>query len=153
MEGEILNPSMVHNTVEAYEIVCRMDHAGKIDDSLLGKKQKAATALLRDEIRKQDFAKPIALRVSRVLGPVSRFRIAQILPQMSPLLVSCASSAIFVRHTDFTLRERNKCVELDAWMNPTLSLSHYKECPLLYIFASVWDKLLCCHGEAIFSTT
>ena len=45
------------------------------------KKQKAATALLRDELQKQDFAKPVSLRVSRILGPVSRFRIAQILPR------------------------------------------------------------------------
>ena len=30
---------------------------------------------------------------------------------------------VFVRYKDFTLRERNKCVELDARMNPTLSLS------------------------------
>ena len=27
----------------------------------------------------------------------------------------------FVRHIDFTLRERHRCVELVAWMNPTLS--------------------------------
>ena len=71
---------MAHNTMEACEIVCRPDHTGKIDDSPHGKKQKAATALLRDEIRKQDFAKPVALRVSKIFGPVSRFRIAQILP-------------------------------------------------------------------------
>ena len=73
---------MAHNTVEANEIVCRLDHTGKIDDSPHGKKQKAATAFLRDEIRKQDFAKPVASRVSRILWPASRFRIAQILPQM-----------------------------------------------------------------------
>ena len=51
---------MAHNTMEAYEIVCRLDHTGRIADSPNGNNQKAATALLRDEIQKQDFAKPIA---------------------------------------------------------------------------------------------
>ena len=60
---KFLSPSMAHNTMEACEIVCRLDHTGKIDDSSRGEKQKAATALLRD-------------------GPVSRCRIAQVLPQM-----------------------------------------------------------------------
>ena len=32
-----------------------------------------------------------------------------------PLAMVC------VRHKDFKLRDRNKCVELDAWMNPILS--------------------------------
>ena len=63
-------------------IVRRLDHYGKLDESPQDKKQKAATALLRDEFQKQDFAKPVSLRVSRILGPVSRFRIAQILLQM-----------------------------------------------------------------------
>ena len=54
---------MDHNTVEAYKIVRRLDHTGKIDDSRHGKKQKAATALLRDEFQKQDIAKPVSLRL------------------------------------------------------------------------------------------
>ena len=69
-------------TVEAYEFVRRLDPTGTNDDSPHGKKPKAPTALLRDEIRKQDFAKPVASRASRILGLVSRFRIAQSLPQM-----------------------------------------------------------------------
>ena len=79
----VLNPSMGHNTVEAHEIVCRVDHTGKIGDSPQGKKQKAARALLRDELQKQDFAEPVSLRASRIPGKVSRFRIAQIMPQMN----------------------------------------------------------------------
>ena len=40
---------MVHSTVEASDIVCRLDHGGKYDESPQDKKQKVATALLRDE--------------------------------------------------------------------------------------------------------
>ena len=57
---KFLNPSMAHNTLEATEIVCRLDHTGRIAD-----KQESATASLRDEIQMQDFAKPVASRVSR----------------------------------------------------------------------------------------
>ena len=80
---KFLNPSMAHSTMEALAIVRGLDHDGKLDESPQDKKQKAATALLRDELQKQDFAKPVSLRVSRILGPVSRFRIAQIKPQMN----------------------------------------------------------------------
>ena len=74
------------------------------------------------EFQKQNFARQMPLR-ARILGPVNRFRIAQIMPQMSRasrasrsgyLLVAYASSAIvFVHQIDLTLREKNKCVELD----------------------------------------
>ena len=107
-----MNPSMAHSRMEACEIVRRLDHDGKLDESPLDKKQNAATALFHS-------AKPVALRVSR-------FRMAQILPQMKlasrALSGSYASSAMdSVRHKDFTLRKRNKRVELDAQMNLTLS--------------------------------
>ena len=125
---------MAHNTVEAFDIVRRLDRAGKVDDSLHGKKQKAATALSRDELQKQDFAKPVSLRLSRILGPISRFRIAQNMPQMSRAsrasrsritLGPYASTAmVCVRHKDYTLRETHRGVE-----------------PLLYnFFASVWRQ-------------
>ena len=53
------------------------------------KKQKVATSLLCDKLRTQDFAGPISLRASKVLGPISRYRVADILPNMK--LVSRAS--------------------------------------------------------------
>ena len=57
----------------------------------------------------------------------------------SPLVSYASSAADYVRHNDFTLKERNKRVELDVRMNPTLSLSHYNECLLLYnVFTSIW---------------
>ena len=43
---------MAHSTMEAYEIVCRLDPTGRIADYPNDKKQKAATTLLRDEIQK-----------------------------------------------------------------------------------------------------
>ena len=68
-------------------------------------------------------------------------------------LAFCASFVTgFVRLKDFTVKVMNRRVELDVGMNQTLS--HYNECLLLYnLIASVWDKLLCHHGEAIFSMT
>ena len=80
MEGEFLNPSMSQCTMEALAFVRHLDHHGKLDESPQDKKQKAVTALLRDELQKQVFSKPVSLRASRVLGPVSRFRMAQVLP-------------------------------------------------------------------------
>ena len=59
---------------------------------------------------------------------------------------------VFVRHKDFTLREMNKCVELDAQMNPTPRTTT----SVLYdttVLPRSGDKLLFDHGEAIFSTT
>ena len=82
-EETFLVPSMACSTVEAFDIVHRLDHSGKLDKSRQDKKQKAATALLRDKLHEQDFAGPISLHASRIHGPVSRFRIAQILPHMN----------------------------------------------------------------------
>ena len=79
---KFLNPSMAHGTVKAFNIVRCLDHSGKLDELCTGQKTKAARALLRDKFHEHDWAKPIYLRVSRILGRVSRFRIAQFLPHM-----------------------------------------------------------------------
>ena len=68
--------------MKALAIVSRLDHEGTLNESPQDKKQKTATALLRDELLNQDSANPISSRVWRILGPASRFRIAQILHQM-----------------------------------------------------------------------
>ena len=44
------------------------------------KKQKVATGLLPNKLNKQDFV--LSLPVPRVLGPISRHRVAGILPHM-----------------------------------------------------------------------
>ena len=119
---------MSYGTMEAYEFVCRLDQIGKVADSPDDRKQKAATTLLRDEIQKQDFAKPVATGVSRVFGPVSRFRFAQILPHMCH---ACAAQRLHIEGEE--QRCRAGCPDESD------SLSHYNECPLLYnFFASVW---------------
>ena len=46
------------------------------------KGEKVATASLRDKLRAHDFAGPFSVRASRILGPISRFRVAEILLHM-----------------------------------------------------------------------
>ena len=76
-------------TADAFDIVCRLDHDGKRDDAPQNKKRKVATGSLRDKLCEQDFAGLVSLRASKVLRPISRYRIADILPHMK--LVSRAS--------------------------------------------------------------
>ena len=84
-----LFPPWLFNTADAFDIVCRLDRTDTLDEVPQNKKQKVATGLLLDKLRKQDFAGPLASPASRVLGPISRHRVADILPHMK--LVSRAS--------------------------------------------------------------
>ena len=88
-EKEFLAPSMACSTANVFDIVCRLDRHGKLDEAPQGKKLNVATGLLRDKRYEQDFAGPVSLPASKVLGPISRYRIAHILLHMK--LVSCAS--------------------------------------------------------------
>ena len=74
---------MTCSTANAFNIFCRLDDDGKLDEAQQKKKQKVATGLLRDKQNEQDFAG------RKVLGAISRYRIADILPHMK--LVSRAS--------------------------------------------------------------
>ena len=110
-------------------------------------RQKAATALLRDKLYEQDFAGPISLRASRILGPISRFRIVEILPHMK--LVSRAArpgltvgflrilcNGLCTAQRFHTEGEEQMC-RVGCPDEPD-SLAHYNECPLLYnLFASM----------------
>ena len=78
-EQEFPFPSM---TANVFDIVCCLDRDDTLDETPQNKKQKVATDLLLDEMRTQDFAGPIACRASRVLGPISRHRVADILPHV-----------------------------------------------------------------------
>ena len=73
---------MARRTAEAFNIVCRLDHDGKLDEASQDKKQMVATRLLCDKLHTKDFAGPISFRASKVLGPISRYRMADILLHM-----------------------------------------------------------------------
>ena len=112
------------------------------------KKQKVATGLLLDKLRAQDFAGSLSGRTTRVLGPISRHRIADILPHMKRvsrasrpgLLVGflrilcnglCTAQRFHTAENDHTCR-------IGCPDEPD-SLSHYSECPRLHnIFLSFW---------------
>ena len=81
--------SMPFNTANAFDIISRLDLNDTLDDVPQNKKQKAATGLLLDKLHKQDFACLLACRASKVLGPISRHRVADILLLMK--IVSGAS--------------------------------------------------------------
>ena len=133
-ERDILFPSMTFHTANAFDIVCRLDRDDILDEVPQNKKQKVATNLLLDKMRTQDFAGPLSGRATRVLGPINRHRIADILPHMnrvsraSPaldyLLASSASSVMgCALHRDFTLRKTIIPAVLDVRMNLTPSLT------------------------------
>ena len=88
-EREFLGPSMAFSTADAFDMVCRLDRKGTLDEVPQNKKQKVATGLLLDKLHEQDFAGHLSSRASRVLGPISRYRVAHILLHMK--LVSRAS--------------------------------------------------------------
>ena len=88
-EKESLVPSMAFSSADAFDIVSRLDLNGTLDDVPQNKKQKIATGLLIDKLHEQDIAGPLSSRASRVLGPISRHRGADILHHIK--LVSCAS--------------------------------------------------------------
>ena len=73
-EKEFLSPSMAHSTVNAFDTVRHLVCGGKLNDAPKNKKQKIATGLLRDRLYEQDFAGPISVRASKILGPISRYR-------------------------------------------------------------------------------
>ena len=145
-EKEFLAPSMACRTANAFDIVCRLDRDGKLDEVSQNKKQQIVTGLLVDNLHKQDFARPLSSRASKVLGPISRYRVADILPHMK--LVSLASRpgliVGFLRilcnglctAQRFHTEEHDHTCRVGCSNEP---LSHYNECPRLYnIFASFW---------------
>ena len=147
-QKEFPAPSMACSTANAFDIVCRLDRDGKLDEAPQNKKQKVATGLLRDNLHEQDFAGPISLRASKVLKPISRCRVADILPHMK--LVSRASRPgltvgvlrILCNGLCTTLRfhteEHDHTCRVGCPKEPD-SLSHDNECPPLYdIFTSFW---------------
>ena len=157
-EKEFIAPSMARCTSDAFDIVCRLDRDGKLDEASRDKKQKVATGLLRDKLYTQNFAGPISSRASKVLGPISHYRIADILPHMKlrVLLVLGSLLAFFssfatgyARLKDFTQRVMNKCVVLDVRMNPTPSSTSTKAIFCLVFYFHLGTGLLCFHEDGL----
>ena len=147
-ERDFLFHSMTFHTASAFDIVCRLDRDDTLDEVPQIKKQEVDTSLLLDMMRTQDFAGPLACRTSRVLGPISRHRVVDILTHMTkvscasrpgslvgflPILCSgpCTARRFHILENDHTCRVG--CPDEPG------SLSHYNECRRLYnIFLSLW---------------
>ena len=105
-------------------------------------------ALLRDELCRQDFAGPISFRAFRVLGPISRYRVADILLHMKLasrasrpgltvglLRILCSGLCTAQR---FHTEGEGQTFRFGCPNEPD-SLPHYNECLLLYNrFTSIW---------------
>ena len=149
-EKEFLAPSMACSTANACDIVCRLDRDGKLDEAPQDKKQEVATGLLRDELYEQDFAGPVSLRASKVLGPISRYRVADILPHMKLVLRASRPGLtvgiLRILCNGLSTAQRFHTVEHDhtcrvGCPNEPDSLSHYGECPRLWgMFTSFWGQ-------------
>ena len=139
---------MACSTANAFDIVCRLDRDGELEEAPQNKKQKLATGLLRDKLHEQDFAGLISVWASKILGPISRYRVADVLRNMK--LESRASrpglTVGVLRIPCNGLRTAQRFhTEGDEQMcrvgcpNEPDSLSHYNECTLLYnMFISFW---------------
>ena len=139
---------MAFNTASVFDIICRLDRDDTLDDVPQNKKQKAATGLLLDKLRKQDFAGPLACRDSKVLGPISRHHVADTLPHMK--IVSRASGPglhvgfLRILCNGLCTAQRFHTVEHDhtcriGCPDEPDSLTHHNECPRLdNIFLSFW---------------
>ena len=148
-EQEFLLNSMTFHTANAFDIICRLDRDDTLVEVSQNKKQKAATGLLLDTLHKQDFAGLLACRASRVLGPISRHSVVDILSHMKSvsrasrpgllvgfLRIFCNGLCIaHIFHTD----EHDHTCRIGC-PDALDSLSHYyNECPrLFYIFFSFW---------------
>ena len=162
-EQEFLSPSMTFYTAHAFDIICRLDRNDTLHDVPQNKKQKAATGLLLDKLHNQDFAGPLASRASRVLGAISRHRVADILPHM--IIVSRASRPgllvgflrilcnVLCMHRDFTLQRAITLAVFDVQMSLTLwHITMSVPGCITSLFHS-GDMLRYCHQETTCFTT
>ena len=81
-EEKFLRTSMAFSTMKACEYVHRIGRTGEIADSPEIKIQKAAMTLLCDTTLERNFAIPVAARASRILGPIGRHLMAQVIPMI-----------------------------------------------------------------------
>ena len=81
---KILNPSLAHGTVEEFEFVRRLDPLEKLMTLSMTRNKRLPRPCSATN------AKPVSSRASKILGPVNRFRIAQIMLQ-NESCVTCFS--------------------------------------------------------------
>ena len=150
---------MACSTANAFDIVCRLDRDGKLDEAPHNKKQKVATGLLRDKLYEQDFAGPISPRASKVLGPISRYRVADVLPHMK--LASRASrpgltvGVLRILCNGLCTAQRFHTEEHDQTCRVGCPISHITTSVpgcTIYLLPSA-DMPLYFHGETIFCMT
>ena len=143
---------MARSTAEAFNMVCCLDRSGKLDDSPQNKKQKAATALLRDKLHEQDFAGPLSSRTSK--NSWNDQSVSHCGNSASH--ETCVARRSFWTHCWFFFFLRILCNGLHTAQrfhtegeeqlcrvgcpDAPDSLPHYNECPLLYnLFSSIWE--------------
>ena len=145
---KILNPSMAHSTMEAYESVCRLDHAGKVAESPAQKRKKkpprlcSATKSQNSTLPNlQLHASPESLDLS-VESALHSFCLRCVMSRASRPGLAVGIPRILCNGLCTAQRfhmegEEQRCGV--RCLDEPGSLSHYNECPLLYnIFASVW---------------
>ena len=140
-DKEFLAHSMACSTANAFDIVCLLDRDGKLDDAPKNKKQQVATGLLRDKLYEQDFAGPISVRPSEILGSISRYRVADLLhhmklasrasrPALTVGILRILCNGLCTAQRFHTEDHEHTC--RFGCPNEPDSLSHYNECPRLY---------------------
>ena len=149
---------MAFSTANAFDIVCRLDRNDTLNE-VPKNKQKVATGLLLDKLH-QDFAGPLSSRASKILGPISRYRVADILPHMK--LISRASRPglivgfLHIQCNGLCTAQRFHTEEHDhacrvGCPNESDPLKHYIECPRLYnIFYIILETCYCIATEKPF---
>ena len=138
-EKELLVSSMAYSTADAFDIVCRLDCNGTLDEVPQNKKQKVATGLFLDKLFQQDFAGPLSSHASKFPGPivahmklVSRASRPGLLGFLRILCNGLCTAQRF--HTE----DHDHTCRVGCPDEPD-SLTHYNECPRLYnIFISFW---------------
>ena len=161
-EHDFLFPSRTFHTANAFDIVCRLDRDDTLDEVSQNNKQKVVTRLLLDKLRTQDFAGPLSTRASRVLGPISRHRIATILPHMKRVwrasrpgllagFLRILCNGLYTARRFHTAENDHTC-RIGCPDEPD-SITHHNVCPRLYNIFLSGDMLRYCHQEVACYTT
>ena len=98
--------------------MCQIDRTGNTAASPVRNLQKAATNLLGSTLlQKHDFSQPITERASRVLGPIGRHHVAQIIPTVRNAARASRPAWACAQRDDFTLKMKNTHAEWDVFVS------------------------------------